>query len=46
MSDDLGFSYSEHKNGDIIISRHGMTMTTLQAMARATGSYRRGNERR
>ena len=58
-----GFTYDTRKNGDVVISRDGRTMTTLrgkaaerflqkvgvgdpqQLMARATGNYKRGNER-
>jgi hypothetical protein len=58
-----GFAYTVRKNGDIVISHHGITATVLRGqaatrflaqvergepqhvMARATGNYRRGNER-
>ncbi len=61
---DLGFSYAVRKSGDVVISRHGVEVTTLggdavrkfmirvttgdsqQVMARYTGNYKRGNERR
>jgi hypothetical protein len=61
--EDLGFSFTERKSGEIVISRDGRPVTTLrgaasdrfrrrverlgdqQAMARATGNHRRGNER-
>ena len=59
-----GFTYIEHSNGEVVISHHGKTATTLRGrravkfleaitkgdpqavMARATGNYKRGNERR
>lgn len=58
-----GFTYDTRKNGEVIISHGGRTVTTLrgkaaerfikkvavgdpqQLMARATGNYKRGNER-
>jgi hypothetical protein len=60
---DLGFEYTARKSGDVVISRNGVTVTTIrgkaaakflidvargdaqQVMARATGNYKRGNER-
>ena len=59
-----GFSYTEHKNGDVVIERNGRLARTLrglraqrfladvqtkepqQLMARVTGNYKHGNERR
>ena len=59
-----GFSYKEHKNGDVVIEHSGRLATTLrglraqrfladvqtkepqQLMARVTGNYNHGNERR
>ena len=61
---DLGFSYQARRPDEIVISRHGVPVTTLrgdaakkfksrlgdgdpqQLMARVTGNYKRGNERR
>jgi hypothetical protein len=61
---DLGFKYTVRKSGDVVISRHGVEVTTLrgeavrkflirvttrdpqQVMARYTGNYKRGNERK
>ena len=61
---DLGFSYEAGRPDEIVISRHGVPVTTLrgeaakrfesrigdgdpqQLMARITGDYKRGNERR
>ncbi|MBT8207794.1 MAG: hypothetical protein HKN07_15540 [Acidimicrobiia bacterium] len=58
-----GFTYVTRKNGEVVISHEGRTVTTLrgkaaerfikkveigdpqQLMARATGNYKRGNER-
>ena len=66
MPPPTGFSWSEHKNGEIAISRDGRVVTVVrgraaerltarltaadddgvqQVLARATGNYRRGNER-
>lgn len=59
-----GFSFSQRKNGDVVIMHHGRTATVLRGrkaesflarvedsggqelMARVTGNYKRGNERR
>lgn len=58
-----GFTYVERSNGEVVISHHGKTATTLRGrrvvrfleaitegdpqavVARATGNYKRGNER-
>lgn len=67
MSDDLGFTFTARKTGDVEIHHHGRLATTLrgaraadfldemdgcdhasaqQLMARLTGNYKRGNERK
>jgi hypothetical protein len=58
-----GFAWTSRKNGDVVITHHGLPATVLrgsratrfleqvqhgdaqQLMARATGNYKRGNER-
>ena len=64
MGSPSGFSYTQRKNGEVVITHHGRTATVLRGrkaetfltkvadsdgqelMARATGNYKRGNERR
>ena len=67
MADDLGFTYTARKSGEVQIHHHGILATTLrgdraadfleemagcddasaqQVMARLTGNYKRGNERK
>ena len=63
VTDPSGFVYTTRKNGDVVITHHGRTATTLRGsdarkfldrvatdpqrlMARVTGNYKRGNERR
>jgi hypothetical protein len=64
MSKPIGFSYTQRKNGDVVISHHHRITTVLRGqkaraflvkladkdgqelMARATGNYKRGNEKR
>ncbi len=64
MTEPSGFSYSKHKNGDVVITHHGRRAAVLRGasankflarvdtaneqelMARVTGNYKRGNERR
>ncbi len=64
MGKPTGFSYTQRKNGEIVITHHGRNATVLRGrkaeaflakvadgngqelMARATGNYKRGNERR
>lgn len=64
MPSPTGFSYTQRKNGDVVIAHHGIQATVLrgmaaerfiarlataddqEVMARATGNYRRGNERK
>lgn len=59
-----GFAWHQRKNGDVVISHHGVTAAVLRGdtaqrfvhdvgeqhdqelMARLTGNYKRGNERR
>jgi hypothetical protein len=67
MPDDLGFTFTARKSGDVEIHHHGRLAATLrgakaadfldeiegcdhasaqQLMARLTGNYKRGNERK
>lgn len=67
MHDDLGFTFTARKTGEVQIHHHGRLATTLrgaraddflqemegcdhataqQVMARLTGNYKRGNERK
>jgi len=64
MSAPSGFSWEQHKNGDVVITHHGRVASILRnrkaldfveevgldddqaLMARLTGNYKRGNERR
>lgn len=64
MSKPSGFEFSRRKNGDVVITHHGLVATVLRGsraaafaekvqsgdgqelMARMTGNYKRGNERR
>ena len=64
MGKPTGFSDTQRKNGEIVITHHGRNATVLRGrkaeaflakvadgngqelMARATGNYKRGNERR
>lgn len=59
-----GFAWQQRKNGDVVITHHGVTAAVLKGsraqrfvadvddgkgqdlMARLTGNYKRGNERR
>jgi hypothetical protein len=64
MARATGFSYVQHKNGEVVIFHHGRQAAVLRGraaerflaklnagdeqelMAKATGDYKRGNERR
>lgn len=64
MASPDGFAFTTRKNGEVVITHHGRTATTLRGqkaekflrdvrngddqmlMARLTGNYKRGNERR
>ncbi len=64
MAAPTGFDWHEQSNGDVVITHHGKTATTLRGrraaefieeigegdgqdlMARLTGNYKRGNERK